>query len=101
MTPGRRLLYIMPCDMPPSSATAAGSTVHPDGLPVPRRYWAMAAIALAITMSVLDSTIVNVALPTIARDFRASAATSIWIVNAYQPATPRGLLPLSSLGDGR
>jgi len=59
----------------------------------------MAAIALAITMSVLDSTIVNVALPTIARDFRASAATSIWIVNAYQLAILMVLLPLSSLGE--
>ena len=42
---------------------------QPDGLPVPRRYWAIAAIILAITMSVLDSTIVNVALPSLARDF--------------------------------
>lgn len=85
--------------MPPPSATAAGSAVHPDGLPVPRRYWAMAAIALAITMSVLDSTIVNVALPTIARDFRSSAASSIWVVNAYQLAILVVLLPLASLGD--
>ena len=86
--------------MPPSSATAAGSTIHPDGLPVPRRYWAMAAIALAITMSVLDSTIVNVALPTIAHDFRASAASSIWVVNAYQLAILVVLLPLASLISG-
>src|SRR2546430_412514 len=42
----------------------------PDGLPLPRRYWAIAAIVLAIAMSVLDSSIVNVALPTIARDGR-------------------------------
>jgi DHA2 family multidrug resistance protein-like MFS transporter len=73
--------------------------VHPDGLPVPRRYWAMAAIALAITMSVLDSTIVNVALPTIARDFHASSATSIWVVSAYQLAILVVLLPLATLGE--
>jgi DHA2 family multidrug resistance protein-like MFS transporter len=85
--------------MSPSSADAAGSAVHPDGLPVPRRYWSMAAIALAITMSVLDSTIVNVALPTIARDFHASSATSIWVVSAYQLAILVVLLPLSSLGE--
>jgi len=72
---------------------------HPDGLPVPRRYWAVTAIALAITMSVLDSTIVNVALPTIARDFHASSAASIWVINAYQLAILMVLLPLASLGE--
>ena len=81
----------------PTAATAIA--VHPDGLPVPRRYWAIAAIALAITMSVLDSTIVNVALPTIARDFRASAAASIWVINAYQLAILLVLLPFASLGE--
>jgi len=37
-----------------------------DGLPVPRRYWSAAGIWLALTMAVLDSSIANVALPTIA-----------------------------------
>ena len=82
-----------------ASSTAAAHPAHPDGLPVPRRYWAIAAIALAITMSVLDSTIVNVALPTIARDFHAGAATSIWVINAYQLAILVVLLPLASLGE--
>ena len=70
-----------------------------DGLPTPRRYWAVAAIILAIVMSVLDSTIVNVALPSIARDLHASSAASIWVVNAYQLAILIVLLPLSSLGE--
>jgi len=50
-------------------------------------------------MSVLDSTIVNVALPTIARDFQASAAASIWVINAYQLAILLVLLPFASLGE--
>jgi len=53
---------------PSPAAVHLAST--PDGLPVPRRYWAIAAIVLSICMSVLDSTITNVALPTIARDFQ-------------------------------
>ncbi|HUN26037.1 MAG TPA: MFS transporter [Steroidobacteraceae bacterium] len=77
-----------------SRAPAAG-----DGLPVPRRYWAIAAIVLAIAMSVLDSSIANVALPTIAREMRTSAATSIWVVNAYQIAILVSLLPLAALGE--
>ncbi len=70
-----------------------------DGLPVPRRYWAIAAIVLAIAMSVLDSSIANVALPTIARELSTPAATSIWVINAYQIAILVSLLPLASLGE--
>jgi DHA2 family multidrug resistance protein-like MFS transporter len=87
---------------PAMSAPTPGPTsptAPPDGLPVPRRYWAIVAIVLAIAMSVLDSTIVNVALPTIARDFRVSAAASIWVINAYQLAILVVLLPLASLGE--
>jgi hypothetical protein len=73
--------------------------LFPDGLPLPRRYWAILAIILAIVVTVLDSTIVNVALPSIARDFGASAAASIWVVNAYQLAILMLLLPLASLGE--
>jgi len=73
--------------------------IHPDGLPSPRRWWAASAIWLAITMAVLDSAIANVALPTIARDFRAGPAESVWIVNAYQLAVVTTLLPLASLGE--
>ena len=57
-----------------------------EGLPTPLRAWAIASVALAIAMTVLDSSIANVALPTIAREFGAAPAESIWIVNAYQLA---------------
>jgi DHA2 family multidrug resistance protein-like MFS transporter len=59
----------------------------------------MLTVGLAITMSVLDSSIANVALPTIAGDMSASPATAIWIVNAYQLAVTMTLLPLAALGD--
>ncbi|MFS2225560.1 MFS transporter [Pantoea sp. B65] len=70
-----------------------------DGLPIPQRYGAILAIALGITMAVLDSAIANVALPTIARELNASPAKSIWVVNAYQLAIIISLLSLSFLGD--
>src|SRR3984893_3090946 len=81
-----------------SSAKGPDGT-SPDGLPVPRRYWAIATIVLTISMSVLDSSIANVALPSIARDFHASNAASIWVINAYQIAILATLLPLASLGE--
>ncbi|MDB5453726.1 MAG: multidrug transporter, partial [Caulobacteraceae bacterium] len=82
-----------------SDPAASDAMPVADGLPVPRRYWAVAAIWLAIAMSVLDGAIANVALPTIASELKASAASSIWIVNAYQLAITVCLLPLAALGD--
>jgi DHA2 family multidrug resistance protein-like MFS transporter len=82
----------------PRLAPAAAAT-HADGLPVPRRYWAIAASILAVAMSVLDSTIVNVALPSLAHDFNVSDAASIWVINSYQVAILIALLPLASLGE--
>jgi MFS transporter, DHA2 family, multidrug resistance protein len=69
------------------------------GLPAPQRYWAIVTVVLAVFMSVLDSAIANIALPTIARDLDASPAGSIWVVNAYQLAITMLLLPLASLGE--
>ncbi|WP_295207435.1 MFS transporter [uncultured Brevundimonas sp.] len=70
-----------------------------DGLPTPRRYWAIVSIGLGITLAVLDGAIANVALPSIAQNLQASSAASIWIVNAYQIAIVVALLPLASLGE--
>src|SRR5687768_584872 len=59
----------------------------------------MVTTMMVIAICVLDSTIVSVALPSIARDFNASAATSIWIINSYQIAILIALIPLASLGE--
>ena len=79
--------------------TPADSVMTDDGLPVPARYWAVLALALAITLAVIDSAIANVALPTIAEDLHTDPALSIWVVNGYQLAITVSLLPLSSMGD--
>ncbi len=70
-----------------------------DGLPPPERWRAMLAVALAVAMSVLVTSIANIALPTIAHDMNASPAASIWVVNAYQLAVTVTLLPFASIGD--
>src|SRR3954466_9141215 len=48
-----------------------------------RRWWALAVLALAQFMVVLDVTIVNVALPAIQEALHFSADGLQWIVNAY------------------
>ncbi len=70
-----------------------------DGVPWPKRFWAILAQALVITMSVLDASIANIALPTISADLHVMPAESIWVVNAYQLAITVSLLPLAALGD--
>ncbi len=70
-----------------------------DGLPEGRRGAAMACIALGITITVLDGTMVNVALPTIARDLDITPSAVTWVVNAYQLAVVSLLLPFAALGE--
>ena len=59
----------------------------------------MAVILLGIAVAVLDGTIVNLALPGIAQELKASPSAAIWVVNAYQVATLVMLLPLAALGE--
>lgn len=59
----------------------------------------MAVIVLGLALSVLDATIVNLALPAIARDLHAGAVQAVWIVSAYQLAALMLLLPCALLGD--
>jgi DHA2 family multidrug resistance protein-like MFS transporter len=83
----------------PAMATLDHDAAAPDGLPTPQRGRAMAVIILGIAVAVLDGTIMNLALPSIARELGASASHAIWVVNAYQIAILVMLLPLASLGD--
>ncbi|KTS79841.1 major facilitator protein [Pseudomonas oryzihabitans] len=77
------------------------STTAPlaDGLPRPRRQRAIAALLLAISMTVLDSGIANLALPTIAEALDVSAAAAVWIVSAYQLSLVALLFPLAAVAE--
>ena len=70
-----------------------------DGLPKPRRFWAIAAISFGTALLVLDGAIPTVALPTIARDLGVSNAVVTNVVTVYQLVLVMVLLPFSSLGD--
>jgi EmrB/QacA subfamily drug resistance transporter len=63
----------------PSSNGSAATVSAPD----PRRWSAMALLALVQFMLTLDSTIVNVALPTIKTDLGFSTSGLAWVVNGY------------------
>ncbi|MBS0466304.1 MAG: MFS transporter [Proteobacteria bacterium] len=82
-----------------STNPQAGPIVTADGLAQPARGQAMRVIILGLMLAVLDSSLVNLALPDIARELHSNAAESVWVVNAYQLATLIVLLPLSALGE--
>jgi DHA2 family multidrug resistance protein-like MFS transporter len=59
----------------------------------------MAVILLGITLTMVDATVVNLALPDIARDLHASPSAAVWVVNAYQLAILTLLVPCAQLGE--
>ncbi len=61
-----------------------GATRHDQGAEEPRRPWTVLALMLAAqVMVVLDVSVVNVALPSIAADLRLSSGDYQWAVSAY------------------
>lgn len=70
-----------------------------DGLPMPRRAWAIVAVSFGTALVVLDGAIATVALPTIARDLHTDGSAAVLIVTVYQLVLVMSLLPLSALGD--
>lgn len=66
----------------------------------PRRAWlALGVLLIGMSMSLIDATIVNVALPTIRTDLDASESTLSWIISGYALAFGLALIPAGRLGD--
>jgi DHA2 family multidrug resistance protein-like MFS transporter len=64
-----------------------------------KKYTAVIAILIVLVMTVLDVTVVNVALPVLATKFGISDSLTVWIVTIYQLLITMLILPLSSVGD--
>ncbi len=64
-----------------------------------RRWWILAVLGVAQLMVILDSTIVNIALPTAQHDLHFSNADRQWIVTAYSLAFGSLLLLGGRIGD--
>ncbi|HET6827408.1 MAG TPA: MFS transporter [Ramlibacter sp.] len=64
-----------------------------------RRWWALLVLCLGVLMIVLDTTIVNVALPSIRTDLGFSETSLVWVVNAYMLTFGGFLLLGGRLGD--
>jgi EmrB/QacA subfamily drug resistance transporter len=64
-----------------------------------RRWWALMVLCLGTLMIVLDTTIVNVALPSIKKDLGFSEVSLAWVVNAYMLTFGGFLLLGGRMGD--
>jgi EmrB/QacA subfamily drug resistance transporter len=64
-----------------------------------RRWWALAVLCLSLVVLAMDNTILNVALPTLARDLGATASQLQWMVDAYLLVFAGLLLTMGAAGD--
>jgi EmrB/QacA subfamily drug resistance transporter len=64
-----------------------------------RRWWALGALVLTMLVIGFDSTILNVALPTLTSELGATNSQLQWIVDAYTVVFAAAMLPAGLLGD--
>src|SRR5512139_3558542 len=69
------------------------------GIHASQRWLALYILCLGVLMIVLDSTIVNVALPSIREDLHFTETSLVWVVNAYMLTFGGFLLLGGRLGD--
>ncbi|MCU1403935.1 MAG: transporter [Glaciihabitans sp.] len=80
-----------------SPSTAVPTATAPA---VPKQAWqALIVLLLGMFIALLDTTIVNVALPSIRNDLDASEATLSWIISGYALAFGLALIPAGRIGD--
>ena len=80
-----------------TSVAAAAPAVRPPGHD--RRWATLAVVCLAVFVTVLDGTIVNIALPSLAGDLDATNRQLQWIVDAYLLVFTGLLLAAGGIGD--
>lgn len=69
------------------------------GLPFPRRTYAVISLSLASLVTTIDASISSVVLPTIAKALQVESSASVLVVTVYQLILAMALLPFSALGE--
>lgn len=83
-------------DMPSSSTMS--TSPHPEQTPPWGALW---VLALGLAMIVLDSSIVNVSIPTIIDDIGIDLTNAQWVTSLYNIVLAALLLPFGKLGDAK
>ena len=87
--------------MSTETKTAGGppAWTAPLGVTDKRAWAALAVLLIGMFMALLDTTIVNVALPTLRDSINAGEATLAWIISGYALAFGLALIPAGRIGD--
>ncbi|MCI0439087.1 MAG: MFS transporter, partial [Chloroflexi bacterium] len=80
-------------------AISQQGTSAPDGRKHRLRYWTLAVLSVSLILIAIDTTILNVAIPTLQRELGASASGLQWIVSSYILVFAGLLLTMGFLGD--
>jgi len=81
------------------TAAQSNASARPPSLGHERKWWTLAVVAAGTFMSALDGSVVNTALPVIARETGASMPTLEWVVLAYLLTAVSALLVFGRLAD--
>jgi len=79
--------------------TTDHTPVHPDPRVQQRRWWILAILSISVFLVVVDNLIINVAIPTLARELGATTSGLQWIVDSYALVFAGLLLACGGLGD--
>lgn len=79
-----------------TAASSSMATVDPS---FKRRWWTLGILSLSLVLIGMDNTILNVAIPTLQREFEATSSTLQWMVDSYILVFAGLLLTMGGLGD--
>src|ERR1700720_2950768 len=83
-----------PCDGTPIRSGSAAAPCKPEAGP-----WILTATILASSMAFIDSTVVNVAIPTLQKAFHANIVDVQWVIESYGLLLSSLILAGGALGD--
>ena len=79
----------------PTGTSAASGSLQSD----PKRWIALVVLSSALFIIVLDNTILNVAVPTIVREFHSNVSSLQWVISGYSLVFASLLISFGRLGD--
>ena len=82
-----------------STAPPSGWGAAPAGPADPKRWIALVILSSSLFIIVLDSTILNVAVPTIIREFKTEVSSLQWVISGYSLVFASLLISFGRLGD--
>ncbi len=82
-----------------SASVATRPHLDPAGAPAAANRWGLVGVSLVLFLAGLDSNIVNVALPTLARELHQPFAAVQWVVLSYLLVTTASMAAVGRLGD--